>query len=136
MRIRLVAALAVAGFTAWEGPTLAHHSFAAQYDAGKPVAVKGVVTQVDWTNPHARFYIEVKDEKGQLKKWNFELASPNVLVRNGWKRNTLKIGEPVAVTGYLARLSPEQGPQMAIAASVTAPDGRQLFASSAQDLAR
>jgi hypothetical protein len=134
VKIRL--AVALTGFLACEGAATAHHSFAAQYDAGQPVEVKGVVTQVDWTNPHARFYIDVKDDRGQVKKWNFELASPNVLVRNGWNRNTLKIGEPVSVTGYLARLSPAQGPQMAIAGSVTASDGRQLFASSAQDLAR
>ena len=129
-------AIAVAGLLAWGMPALAHHSFAAQYDATKPVEMKGTVTQVDWTNPHARFYIDVKDDKGQVKRWNFELASPNVLVRNGWKRTTLKIGEPVAVTGYLARLSPPQGPVMAIAASVTASDGRELFASAPQDLAR
>ena len=135
MRIML-AAMTLIGCLAWQAPGGAHHSFAAQYDAKKPVEMKGVVTQVDWTNPHARFYIDVKDEKGQVRKWNFELASPNVLVRNGWKRTTLKIGEPVAVTGYLARLSPADGPQMAIAASVTASDGRALFASSAQDLGR
>ena len=136
MRLILAAAMAVTGCLAWPAPGRAHHSFSAQYDAGKPVQVKGVVTQVDWTNPHARFYIEVKDGDGPVRKWNFELASPNVLVRNGWKRTTLKVGEPIAVTGYLARLSPPDGPQMAIAASVTAADGRALFASAAQDLAR
>ena len=136
MKIIWAGALAVAGFLAWGMPALAHHSFAAQYDATKPGEMKGVVTQVDWTNPHARFYIDVKDERGQVKNWNFELASPNVLVRNGWKRTTLKIGEPVAVTGYLARMSPPQGPVMAIASSVTASDGKPLFASTAQDLGR
>lgn len=136
MKILWAVGIAVSGLVMWAVPALAHHSFAAQYDATKPVEMKGVVTQVDWTNPHARFYIDVKDERGQVKNWNFELASPNVLVRNGWKRTTLKIGEPVAVTGYLARLSPPAGPQMAIASSVTASDGRQLFASAPQDLAR
>jgi hypothetical protein len=136
MRTILATAMAVTGCLGWPAAGDAHHSFAAQYDATRPVEMRGVVTQVDWTNPHARFYIDVKDERGQVRKWNFELASPNVLVRNGWKRNTLKIGEPVAVTGYLARLSPVDGPQMAIAASVTASDGRPLFASAAQDLAR
>ena len=134
MKTLWAAATASAGLLAAGMPVLAHHSFSAQYDASKPVDVKGVVTQVDWTNPHARFYIEVKDDQGQVKAWNFELASPNVLVRNGWKRNTLKIGEPIAVSGFLARMSPASGPQMAIAGSVTAADGRQLFASSAQDL--
>ena len=136
MKVLWVPAFVALAIPALAPAALAHHSFAAQYDARKPVEMKGVVTQVDWTNPHARFYIDVKDERGQVKKWNFELASPNVLVRNGWKRNTLKIGEPVAVTGYLARLSPADGPQMAIAASVTASDGRELFASAPQDLAR
>ena len=136
MRRMLAPSMVLTGCLVWHVPGAAHHSFAAQYDATQPVEMKGVVTQVDWTNPHARFYIDVKDADGQVRKWNFELASPNVLVRNGWKRNTLKLGEPVAVTGYLARLSPPQGPQMAIAASVTAADGRQLFASAARDLAR
>ena len=136
--VKILVATAVIGAVVLGLPQhlAAHHSFAAQYDATKPVETKGVVTQVDWTNPHARFYIEAKDERGQTRKWNFELASPNVLVRNGWKRNTLKIGEQVAVTGYLARLTPPDGAQMAIAASVTASDGRQLFASAQQDLAR
>jgi hypothetical protein len=128
----IVAAALLAGAPA----LVAHHSFAAQYDATKPVEMKGVVTQVDWTNPHARFYIDVKDEKGQVQSWNFELASPNVLVRNGWKRNTLKIGDPVSVTGYLGRMSPPQGPVMAIASSVTGSDGKPLFASTQQDLGR
>jgi hypothetical protein len=125
------AALLVCG-----GPALAHHSFAAQYDSTKPVEMKGVVTQVEWTNPHARFYIDVKDDKGAVSQWNFELASPNVLVRNGWKRTTLKIGEEVTVSGYLARTGPASGPRMAIAGGVIASDGRKLFASSAQDLGR
>jgi Family of unknown function (DUF6152) len=104
----------------------AHHSFAAQYDAAKPVELKGTVTKVEWTNPHARFYIDVKDATGEVLNWNFELASPNVLVRNGWKRNTLQIGAPVTVVGYLGR----SGVRMAIATGVTAADGRALFASS------
>src|SRR5581483_6711521 len=70
----------------------AHHSFAAEYDVKKPVTLKGTVTKVEWTNPHARFYIDVKDESGNVTNWNLELASPNVLVRNGWSRHTLKEG--------------------------------------------
>ena len=72
------------------GTAAAHHSWTADYDAGKAVKVSGVVTKVEWTNPHARFYIDVKDDNGSVTNWNFELASPNVLVRNGWKPNTLR----------------------------------------------
>jgi hypothetical protein len=120
----------------WTAPVAAHHSFAAQYDAGKPVELKGAVTKVEWTNPHARFYVDVTDDKGEVTSWNFELASPNVLVRNGWKRTTLKIGDQITVTGYLARSGPAGGPRMAIASGVTAAAGQKLFASSAGDLAR
>jgi Family of unknown function (DUF6152) len=73
---------------------LAHHSFAAEYDVKKPVTLKGVVTKVEWTNPHARFYIDVKDESGKVTNWNLELASPNVLVRQGWNRHSLKDRRP------------------------------------------
>jgi hypothetical protein len=131
-----VAALAVAGSLVCGAATLAHHSFLAQYDSGKPVDLNGVVTLVEWTNPHARFYVEAKDAQGQVTKWNFELASPNVLVRNGWSRTTLKAGDPVSVKGFLARLSPPDGPQMAIASTIIGPDGKQVFASAPQDLAR
>jgi hypothetical protein len=71
---------------------LAHHSFAAEYDAKKPVTLKGTVTKVEWTNPHARFYVDVKDESGNVTNWNLELASPNVLTRNGWTRHSLNVG--------------------------------------------
>ena len=81
----------------------AHHSFSAQYDSSKPVEMRGTVTKVEWTNPHARVYIDVRDDKGQTANWNFEMASPNILVRNGWKQNTVKIGDQITVSGYLAR---------------------------------
>ena len=113
-------------------PIAAHHSFSAQYDDKKPVEMKGAVTKVDWTNPHARVYIDVKVASGQIENWNFEMASPNVLARNGWKRDTLKIGDQITVAGYLARV----GEHMAIAGSLTDSAGKPLFASSATDLAR
>ena len=113
-------------------PVRGHHSFAAQYDAAKPVEMKGTVTKVEWTNPHARFYIDVKDDTGKVQNWNFEMASPNVLSRNGWKKDTLKIGSTITVAGYLAR----QGERMAIAGALTGPDGKPLFASTQQDLGR
>jgi uncharacterized protein DUF6152 len=130
----IVVATAVA--VAWTTPALAHHSFAAQYDAQKHVELKGVVTKIEWTNPHARFYIDEKNDKGDVTSWNFEMASPNVLVRNGWKRTSLKIGDQVTVTGYLARMGPPAGPKMAIAESLTRADGTKMFASTATDLSR
>ena len=79
-------------------PLVAHHSFAAEYDEKKPVTLKGVVTKVEWANPHARFYVDVKDDKGNVTNWNLELASPNVLVRNGWTRKSLQVGDAVEVS--------------------------------------
>ena len=113
-------------------PVLAHHGFDTEYDAKKKVSLTGVITKVEWTNPHARFYIDVKDAGGKVENWNFEMASPNVLSRNGWKKNTLVIGSMITVAGYLAR----QGERMAIAGALTGPDGKPLFASTQQDLAR
>ena len=117
-------------------PLTAHHGWTLDYDSGKPVSVKGIVTKIEWTNPHIHFYVDSTDDKGTVTSWNFEMASPNVLVRNGWKRTSLKIGDEVTVTGYLARTGPPAGPKMAIAENLTASDGRKMFASSATDLSR
>ena len=136
MKILAVVVTAGIALLTWGAPALAHHSFAAQYDATKHVELTGVVTKVEWTNPHARFYIDQKSDAGDVTSWNFEMASPNVLVRNGWKRTSLGIGDVVTVTGFMARTGPPAGPKMAIAESLTAADGRKLFASSAQDLTR
>jgi hypothetical protein len=108
---------------------LAHHSFAAEYDSKKPVTLKGTVTKIEWTNPHARFYIDVKDESGKVTNWNLELASPNVLTRSGWTRHTLNIGDEVTVDGAQAK----DGSQMANARSVTLADGKKIFAFSVSE---
>ena len=121
----LLAGLAILGLTA---PAIAHHAFAAEYDVNKPVTVKGVVTKIEWTNPHARFYVDGADEKGTQQTWNFELASINSLVRHGWTRTALKPGEQVTVKVYMARASADAG--KANAAEVTLADGRHLFAAS------
>jgi hypothetical protein len=110
-------------------PALAHHSFAAQYDRNKQVKLNGAVTKVEWMNPHARFYIDVKDESGKAVNWELELGSPNGLTRAGWTRNSLKVGDTVTVEGYLAK----DGTSLANAAKVTFADGRQVFGASSAD---
>ena len=124
---KILAALAVAGLCSV--PVLAHHSFAAQYDANKPITLKGAVTKVEWMNPHARFYIDVKDEKGAVTNWELELGSPNGLMRRGWSRNTLKIGDQVEVEGSLAK----DGSKLANARTVKDATGKRLFAASSQE---
>jgi hypothetical protein len=126
MKGRLVFLMAAAA-AAWAAqPVMAHQSFAAEYDANKPVTLKGTVTKVEWTNPHARFYVDVKDERGRVVNWNLELASPNVLRRNGWKRDSLNVGDEITVEGSLAK----DGSKMANARAVKLASGQQVFAGS------
>ena len=103
MNIRKLAALVVVGSLA-SGAAFAHHSFSAEFDAEKPVKLTGIVTNVEWTNPHVWFYINVKDEAtGQVTNWGAEMGAPHQLQRRGWRRESLKIGEEVTVKGSLAR---------------------------------
>jgi hypothetical protein len=108
------------------GAASAHHSFAAEFDRAMPITVTGTVTKVEWMNPHARFYIDAKDEAGKTVNWDFELASPNGLMRRGWNRNSMKIGDTVTVTGHRAKNNPLVGN----ASTVTLGDGKRLFAGS------
>ena len=112
-------------------PMLAHHSFAAEYDRSKAVTLKGTVTKVEWMNPHARFYVDVKDDKGATTNWEFELGSPNGLMRSGWTRNSLKQGDVITVAGSLAK----DGSHLANASSVTLDNGKKVLSgvSSADD---
>ncbi len=118
-----------AGLVAAVAPALAHHSFAAEYDNGKPLTLTGTVTKVEWMNPHARFYIDVKNESGKLTNWEFELGSPNGLMRRGWTRSSLKEGDVVTVDGYHAK----DGSNLGNARNVKLADGRKVFAGSTDD---
>jgi len=112
-------------------PGFAHHSFSAEYDRSKPIQLKGTVTKVEWMNPHARFYLDVKDEGGKVINWEFELGSPNGLMRGGWTRNSLKIGDVVQVSGSRAK----DGSNLVNASNVAFEDGKRVLggASSADD---
>ncbi len=107
----------------------AHHSFYAEFDATKPVKLTGAVTKVEWENPHAWFYIDVKDESGAVTNWGFELGSPNLLIRAGWARNSLKVGDVVTVEASRAK----NGKNIANAKTVIlTSSGKKLFGGSSQ----
>ena len=110
-------------------PLPAHHSFYAEFDATKPVKLTGAVTKVEWENPHAWFYIDVKDESGAVTNWGFELGSPNLLIRAGWGRNSLKVGDVVTVEASRAK----NGKNIANAKTVIlTSNGKKLFGASSQ----
>lgn len=110
-------------------PVRAHHSFAAEFDRDRTITVSGTVQKLEWTNPHARLYVEGKDETGKQQLWDFELGPPNGLMRNGWNRNSLKQGHQVTVNGFRSKTSD----RVANARAVTLADGRQVFAGSSFD---
>jgi len=122
--------VAALGLTVSSVPASAHHSFAAEFDSAKPVTLTGKVTKVEWTNPHAFFYIDVKDEKtNEVGNWAAELNSPNSLMRLGWTRDSMKIDDVVTVTGSLAK----DGSKLLNARSIVmANTGKRLFAGSSE----
>jgi hypothetical protein len=128
MRLRFLA-LTGGLLTILATATSAHHSFAAEYDNTQPVKVTGVLTKVEWTNPHVWFYLDVKDDKGTVTAWGFSGGPPGVLQRRGIPKSVLKIGETIVVEGFRAR----DGSNNASGGTVTFTDGRRVFTASNED---
>jgi hypothetical protein len=110
-------------------PVAAHHSFAAEFDATKKVSLSGTVTKLDWMNPHIWMYVDVKDDSGTMVHWQCEGAPPNTLTRNGWTKDSLKIGDQVTIEGVRSK----DGTNTCNARSVKLPSGKSVFAGSAED---
>ncbi len=123
MKAKFLLALATVVGIAHSVPVLAHHSFAAEFDADSPIELTGIVTKVEWMNPHTFFYIDVEKDNGEYEIWALELGSPNGLMRRGWTRNSLQVGHVVSVTGSRAR----DGSLKGNARSVVLSNGTQLF---------
>jgi len=128
MKTKLVLSMAALMLSA-ALPMLAHHSFAAEYDANKKLTLKGKVVKVDWMNPHIWVYIDAQDEKGSTVRWQCEGGPPNSLSRNGWTRDALKAGDEVTIEGFRAK----DGTNTCNSRSVVLPSGAKVFAGSADD---
>jgi Family of unknown function (DUF6152) len=121
--IRHALLVITAGLVVARAPLLAHHSEAAQFDTTKPIKVRGTVKKVEWMNPHIWFYVDVKDDKGNVTTWGFAGLPPGMLVRKGFTKDSLKIGETVSVQGFRAK----DGSNNASGFILTFADGRQVF---------
>lgn len=128
MRTKLAILILGFGFAALI-PIEAHHSFAAEFDGSKAIRLQGTLTKIDWSNPHSYFYIDVKDEKGNIVNWGCEAGAPGALNRRGFKRGDIKIGDAIIVDGYPAK----DGSHLVDARRVTLPDGRSVSGASAGD---
>jgi hypothetical protein len=129
MRVKLSVFLMTLGLLVMALPVLAHHSFAAEFDGNKPVTLTGTVTKVEWRNPHIWVYLDAKDADGKMTPWQCEGGAPNALTRQGWNRDTLKVGEPVVIDGYKAK----DGSNTCNARAWKLPNGKTVFAGSADD---
>jgi Family of unknown function (DUF6152) len=128
MRLKLGVMLA-AGTASWAVlPALAHHSFAAEFDANSPIELTGVVTKIEWMNPHTFFYIDVENADGSYDNWALEMGSPNGLMRRGWTRDSLQVGDEVSIVGSRAKDGSFKGNVRSVMLST----GKRLFAGSSQ----
>ena len=128
MRRIVFGLMIVAAMTAVTVPLMAHHSFAAEFDSQKVVTMDGIVTKIDWTNPHVWFYMDVKDASGKVTNWGFEMGPPHLLQGSGWTRTTMKLGDQIHVVGSSAK----NGSNRANARTVTTPDGKKMGAASSE----
>jgi len=126
MRTKLAVMIAVAGLFMSAAPVFAHHAFAAEFDAKRPVKLRGTVSKMEWINPHAWIHVDVKDEDGNVVSWMIEAGTPNTLFRRGFTKNSLAQGTEILVDGYQAK----DGSNRANGRDVTFVDGRKLFLGS------
>ena len=129
MKNRVLASIVGLGLASSGLHAFAHHSFSAEFDANKRATFTGAVTSVEWRNPHTWFYVDVKDDAGNVVNWGFELASPNLLMRNGWTRSSIKVGDGVTVEAYLAKNGTNIGNAHAVTLTST---GQNLFTGSSK----